>query len=69
MQEILVKSRIIKKVYFRCDSGWLKLCFKNGEERFFLNVPRQEIDALVNARSPGTYYIDFIRPRFERIAA
>ncbi|WP_313556551.1 KTSC domain-containing protein [Agrobacterium cavarae] len=69
VKEIAVNSRIIKKVYFGDDSGLLKLCFKNGKERVFSNVPKRDIDALIKSNSPGKYYIDFIRPRFERVGA
>lgn len=69
MKELPVKSRIIKSAYFSPLDGQLRLCFKNGEDRLFTGVPEHDAQALVEAPSPGQYYIDHIRTRFKRLAA
>jgi hypothetical protein len=42
---------------------------RNGQEREFIGVDRHEASALVNAPSPGKFYMDEIRKKFPRIAA
>jgi hypothetical protein len=69
VEELSVKSKIIKSVYFSQDDGRLRICFKNGEERLFEGVPSSEAHAMTVAPSPGHYYLDRIRTRFRRLAA
>jgi len=69
MKSIPVTSRIIESVYFSQDDGQLRICFKNGEERRFSDVPLDEVVAMCKAPSPGQHYIDHIRKNFSRIAA
>lgn len=68
MVRIPVSSRIIKAVYFDPDDGRLRLCFANGEERAFADVPLQAVEDMVEADSPGQHYIERIRHRFRRVA-
>jgi hypothetical protein len=69
MHEVPVKSRIIDAIYFDPADGQLRLLFKNGEDRLFTGVPQYDVQAMVDASSPGQYYIDHIRTRFRRLAA
>ncbi len=69
MEELPVTSRIIKSVYYSQEDGQLRICFKNGEERLFTGVPKDEAEAMVSATSPGQHYIEHIRKRFTRVAA
>lgn len=69
MKELPVQSRIINSVYFSQEDGRLRIVMKNGEERLFDGVPAQEAFRMVDAPSPGQYYIDNIRTQFRRIAA
>jgi hypothetical protein len=69
VEELSVKSKIIKTVYFSQEDGRLRICFKNGEERLFEGVPSSEAHAMTAAPSPGHYYLDRIRTRFRRLAA
>ncbi|MDR6668567.1 KTSC domain-containing protein [Rhizobium sp. 1399] len=69
MHEVPVKSRIIQNVYFSQEDGRLRICFRNGEERLFEDVPADDVSTMVMAPSPGQYYIDRIRKRYRRIAA
>nr|WP_246647996.1 KTSC domain-containing protein [Rhizobium laguerreae] len=69
VEELSVKSKIIKTVYFSQEDGRLRICFKNGEERLFEGVPSSEAHAMTVAPSPGHYYLDRIRTRFRRLAA
>lgn len=69
MKQVPVTSRIIRSVYFSQDDGQLRICFKNGEERRFVGVHEGAVTAMCNAPSPGEHYIEFIRTRFQRIAA
>ncbi len=69
MKNIAVTSRIIKNVYFSPEDGKLRICFKNGEERLFADVPEGAVEAMCEATSPGQHYIDHVRTRFKRIAA
>lgn len=69
MKEVPVTSRIIESIYFSPEDGKLRLHFKNGEDRLFAGVGDCDVQAMVEAPSPGQYYIDHIRTRFRRIAA
>ncbi|KAB0680964.1 KTSC domain-containing protein [Aureimonas leprariae] len=68
MVRIPVSSRIIKAVYFDNEDGSLRLCFANGEERLFADVPVDAVQEMVEAESPGHHYIDRFRHRFRRVA-
>jgi hypothetical protein len=69
MQELAVQSRIIKLLAYDHEQHRLRIEFRNGAIRIFSGVPQRIVDALVSARSPGSFYIDHIRPNFERLAA
>lgn len=69
MKQLAVTSKIIKSVYFSPEDGQLRICFKNGEERNFRDVPEAEATAMCAAQSPGQHYISKIRTHYPRIAA
>lgn len=69
MKEIAVDSRIIKLLAYDQDASCLRIEFKNGAIRIFSGVPPRIVNALVSAKSPGTYYIDHIRTKFLKLAA
>lgn len=69
MKQLAVTSKIIKSVYFSPEDGQLRICFKNGEERNFRDVPEAEVTAMCAAESPGQHYIHHISRQFPRIAA
>lgn len=69
MKNLPVTSRMIESVYFSPEDGQLYICFRNGEARRFTGVSSAQAQALTEAKSPGTHYIDHIRAQFRRIAA
>lgn len=69
MVELTVNSRIISFLGYDYERYCLRIEFRNGAVRIFSGVPLQTVNALVSARSPGSYYINHIRPNFERLAA
>jgi hypothetical protein len=69
MTELAVRSRIIKFLAYDRERHRLRIEFRNGAIRIFSGVPPKIVNALVNAKSPGSYYIDHIRLNFERSAA
>ena len=69
MMERAVESRIIKLLGYDPEQRRLRIEFRNGAIRIFSGVPPRIVDALVSAKSPGSYYIDHIRTNFARLAA
>jgi hypothetical protein len=69
MKELAVKSRIIAFLAYDHEQHRLRIEFKNGATRIFSGVPPKTVNALVSAKSPGSYYIDHIRTNFGRSAA
>lgn len=69
MTELPIRSRIIKVLAYDPEHRRLRLEFRNGAVRIFSGVPLKVVNALVSARSPGSYYIDHIRTNFQRLAA
>ena len=69
MTEIMVKSRIISFLAYDREHRRLQIEFRNGSVRVFTGVPLRIVSALVNAKSPGSYYIDHIRMNFDRVAS
>jgi VanZ family protein len=62
-------SKIIKEIYFSPSDGRLRIRMRNGEERLFVGIPNDTVQALISAPSPGRYYVEEIRERFQRLAA
>ncbi len=64
-----VMSRMIDSIYFSQEDGQLRIKMHNGEERLFKGVDEAEAIAFVSADSPGRYYTNNIRSKYERVAA
>jgi len=69
MRQMPIKSRIIQSVYFSQEDGQLRICFKNGEERWFVGVGEEAVAAFCASPSPGQFYMDHIRTAYKRLAA
>lgn len=68
MQNIAVKSRIIVGLQYDYSDQKLAIQFRNGEHRRFRGVPGSIVSEMVAASSPGEYYIQNVRTRFERVS-
>lgn len=69
MKEVAVRSRIIKVLAYDPEHHFLRIEFRNGAIRNFSGVPPKTVNAMLRAKSPGSYYIDHIRAHFELLAA
>jgi len=69
MKELAVRSRIIELLAYDPEKHRLRIKFRNGAIRIFSGVPPKTVDAMLRAKSPGSYYIDHISPNFERMSA
>jgi hypothetical protein len=69
MTEIDIKSKIIAHLSYDDRNGYLRIVFRNKETRLFAGVPKDVVDAMAAAPSPGQFYIDRIRGNFKRLAA
>ncbi|WP_313606857.1 KTSC domain-containing protein [Rhizobium sp.] len=69
MRNVPVKSNLVKSIYFSQDDGQLHLRLQDGVVRRFIGVPESEVNALVEAPSPGHYYIYNIRKKYSRLVA
>ncbi len=67
MQSFSIESRIIKGVQYERFGGYLRIVFKNGDEREYLGVPEDDVLAMCQAKSPGQHYIIHISGRFKRV--
>ncbi len=68
MRNLPVKSGLIECIYFSPEDGQLHLRLRDGKVRVFAEVPELEVQAMIEAPSPGHYYIDKIRNRYTRLA-
>ncbi len=64
-----VMSRMIDSVYFSPEDGQLRIRMHDGGERLFKGVDEAEAIAFVSADSPGRYYAENIRSKYERVVA
>jgi hypothetical protein len=62
-------SKMIKEIYFSPSDGLLRIRMRNGEERLFGGISDDTVQALIAAPSPGRYYVQEIREKFQRLAA
>jgi len=62
---IPVVSSQIKAVGYDEDESELFVQFKNGRIYVYHEVPNREYVAILNASSPGTYFADHIKSKFE----
>lgn len=58
-----MKSDAIKKV--KWWFGTLEIEFKNGRVYRYKNVPKQLYYGMINAKSVGKYFRDYIKDRYE----
>jgi 4-amino-4-deoxy-L-arabinose transferase-like glycosyltransferase len=68
-REMQLQSRLIKSIYFSPETGTLRVCFRNGEERAFDHVPPEEVMEMVQSPSPGQHYLEKVRKNYPRRAA
>ena len=64
---IELQSRLIEGLCYDDETRSLTLYFRSGQLRQVAEVPREIVDALVDAPSAGTFYIDNIRDHFQAI--
>ncbi|WP_377293467.1 VanZ family protein [Rhizobium sp. SG2393] len=69
MTALPVQSRLIEAVYFSPEDGKLRVRLHSGEQRLFEGVSLGDVEALVNAPSPGKHYVEEVRTKFRRLAA
>lgn len=69
MQSFIIASRIIKSVQYERLGGYLRVVFKNGDEREYVGVPEADVVAMCRAESPGQHYVTHISGRFERVVS
>lgn len=62
-----LKSTLINAVRYNDRTKRLDLYLFNGQIRQFSNVPPEVVIKLVNARSPGRYYMKVIRNKYPRL--
>lgn len=61
-----VNSRLIDEVYFSSRDKILQVYLMDGEKRTFKDVPESIVNEMISASSPGQYYLDHIRRKFQR---
>lgn len=59
-----ISSSMLAAVEYDTDSETLEVTFNNGRTYAYENVPQQEYEGLVNAPSPGRYYLNAIKDQF-----
>ena len=64
---IELQSRLIVGLSYDDETRSLTLYFRSGQLRQVAEVPREIVDALVDAPSAGKFYIDNIRDHFQAI--
>lgn len=64
-QQFPVQSRIIKGFVFTQEDGQLRIWFKYGEVRDFIEVRESKVDAVCDAVSPDQHYVDRIRKQLQ----
>ena len=64
---IELQSRLIEGLSYDDETHSLTLYFRSGQLRQFAEIPREIVDALVDAPSAGKFYVDNIRDHFQPI--
>ncbi len=59
-----LRSRLLDAAEYDAGSAQLKLFLTNGQIREFSEVPAFVVDDLINAKSPGAYYMKIIREQY-----
>lgn len=65
MEKHQVDSSVIVAVGYDDGSGILEVVFRTGRTYRYFRVPAAEYDALLHAKSIGSYFNREIRPRYE----
>ncbi|UXS05108.1 KTSC domain-containing protein [Agrobacterium tumefaciens] len=63
--EIQLKSKLIDAFGYNEHTGTLVIHLSNGQRRVFVDVPQTVAYELAGATSPGTYYVNAIRTKFQ----
>lgn len=66
--ELAVKSRMIQSIHFSAVDGRLLLRFSDGRDGLFEGVTEADAQAMATANSPGHFYIEEFKPKFQRVA-
>jgi hypothetical protein len=66
--ELAVKSRMIQSIHFSPIDGKLLLRFADGRDGLFEGVSEAAAQAIATATSPGQFYLEEFKPRFQRVA-
>ncbi|SFB50947.1 VanZ like family protein [Rhizobium sp. NFR07] len=66
--ELAVQSRMIQSIHFSPTDGKLLLRFSDGRDGLFEGVSRAAAEAMATAKSPGQFYLEEFKPRFQRVA-
>ncbi len=67
MQTTPVDSSVISEIGYEEDIKVLEVRFHNGHVHQYFSVPRSEYEALMSARSIGSYFNRVIRVRYRSI--
>lgn len=62
---IELRSKLIDAAEYDASQSRLKLFLANGQIREFVDVPVHVVNALIAARSPGSYYLKSIKDRYQ----
>ena len=65
MEMIRVSSSAIAAIGYDPSTGRMKVQFVQGDTYDFCGVPEGVFNGLLNARSKGSYYNDYIRDRYQ----
>lgn len=63
--EMQLKSKLIEAFGYNEHTGKLVIHLSNGQRRVFVDVPRKVAYELAGATSPGTYYVNAIRTKYQ----
>lgn len=66
--EFAVQSRMIQSIHFSPTDGKLLLRFSDGRDGLFEGVSEAAAEAMATAKSPGQFYLEEFKPRFQRVA-
>lgn len=63
-----MKSELIALAYYDEQTTNLTLKLRDGSRREFASVPREVVDSLAAAPSPGRFYLEKIKPFFPKVS-
>jgi hypothetical protein len=62
---IELKSKLVTSLIYDEPNRLLRLVMTNGQIRDFREVPKDTVERLADAKSPGEYYFKHIRGHFQ----